>query len=180
MTITFFSAETQYHPMHEADAVPRPVDPSESTAPLRPAPAAPAGWFVSGIAALVGLATFSIVGAYALDEFTKAPAHVATTAPSVSISLDPPAPVTVAHVPEVKKPARLPRVVVIVPPHRSAPVAPAAPADSPEVTTPPPPPPPPAPPWPPLHWVPPTHWHHHSPTEPDEPPTTDPASPPEG
>jgi hypothetical protein len=179
MTTTFFSAETQYHPMHEADTVPRPVDPPESTAPLRHAPAAPAGWFVSGIAALVGLATFSIAGAYALDEFTKAPAHVATTAPSVSISLAPPAPVTLAPVPEVKKPARLPRVVVIVPPHRSAPVAPAAPAGSPEVTTPPPPPPP-APTWPPLHWVPPTHWHHHPTTEPDEPPTTDSASPPEG
>jgi hypothetical protein len=159
MTTSFFSANTQYNPIHDVDTVFRTVDPSDPTAPLRHAPASAAGWFVSGIAALVGLATFSIVGAYALDDFTKPPTAASMTAPSVSISLAPSAsvaPPPAPSTPVVEQPTETPHVV-LVPPHRSAP-APVAPALSPEVTTPPPPPQP-APTWPPPHWDPPSHWH---------------------
>jgi hypothetical protein len=166
MTTSFFSANTQYNAIHDVDTVFRTVAPAGATVSLRRAPStSKAGWAVSGIAALVGLATFSIVSVYAFDEFTQTPAPLSTStpAPAANYAVPPPAPVALPSppsAPEVKKPVEGPRVVV-VPSYRSAP----APANSPEVTTPPAPLPAPAPPepttptWPPSHWDPPSHWH---------------------
>jgi hypothetical protein len=149
MTTSFSSAKTQYNPIHDVDTVFRPIAPAGATAPLRRAPSpSKAGWAVSGIAALVGLATFSIVSVYALDEFTQSPAPVSTStpAPAADVAVPPPAPVALPappSAPEVKEPVQAPRVVV-VPSYRSAPATPAAPASIPQVTTPPAPVPPPA------------------------------------
>jgi hypothetical protein len=163
MTTSFFSANTQYHPIHDVDTVSRPIAPDGATAPLHRASGSTAGWFVSGIAALVGLAAFSVIGAYALQEFTPSPAPLSTITPSADVAVVPPAPVAPPAPPRATAVSQLPEAphVVVVPSHRSAPV----PAQAPEVTTPPAPVPAPAPPepttpsWPPIHWDPPSHWH---------------------
>jgi hypothetical protein len=156
MTTDFFSAPTQHHPMHEAETLARVELDVTPTAPVRREPASTAGWLVSGLAALIGITTFSIVGAYALDEFTQPPPSPRTsqTSPDVVIHVPqaPPAPTTT---PEVVKPAE-PSHVVVVPSPRTAPpthvsVAPATSpvqAPVPPTTTAPPPPP--------------SSWHHPS------------------
>ena len=133
MTTSFFFANTQYNPIHDVDTVSRPVAPAAATAPLRRAPStSKAGWAVSGIAALVGLATFSTVSVYAFDEFTRSPAPLSTStpAPAADYAVPPPAPVAPPappSAPEVKEPVEAPRVVV-VPSYRRAP----APAKTPD------------------------------------------------
>ena len=86
MTTSFFTADTEYHPLHDVATVARPIDSTER------AKASTAGWIVSGISALVGLATLSVIGSYALDEFTQSPVPASTIAPSVSVAVAPPAP----------------------------------------------------------------------------------------
>ncbi|WP_319450927.1 MULTISPECIES: hypothetical protein [unclassified Mycobacterium] len=186
MTTSFFTANTQYNPIHDVDTVYRPVAPAGATAPLRRASStSKAGWAVSGIAALVGLATFSIVSVYAIDEFAQTPAPLSTSTPvpAADTAVPPPAPVAPPAPPSAPavKPVESPRILV-VPSYRSAPV----PSQAPEVTTPPAPVASPAPPepttpsWPPVHWDLPSHWHpptncgivrcdHDSPTDPASP-----------
>jgi hypothetical protein len=92
MTTSFFSADTQHNLIHDADTISRrepTFAPSAShIAPLRrTGSASKVGWVVSGIAALIGAATFSIVSFYAFQEFDPSPAPASTTAPSAGLAV---------------------------------------------------------------------------------------------
>jgi hypothetical protein len=157
MTTSFFSADTEYaETLHEAETARRDdldldVDATEPVPSDRQRPSV-AGWVVSVTAALIGITTFSITAAYAIDGFTTSPAPISrsTTAPDVvMVQPAPPSPVP-SRAPEVDTPVELPHVVVVAPPHRSAPpVSSIAPAPAP----------PPAPVTEPAPVPPPPNWH---------------------